>query len=61
MRELCGWRANEYKFINILSTSDNNKRIAQNTLMLYGRTITIMLISLYASNFDIYDTFSSLK
>ena len=31
------------------STSDNNKRIAKNTLMLYFRMILLMLISLYTS------------
>ena len=31
------------------SASENNKRIAKNTLVLYGRTLFVMLISLYTS------------
>ena len=30
-------------------TSDNNKRIAKNTLMLYVRTIFVMVVSLFTS------------
>jgi O-antigen/teichoic acid export membrane protein len=32
-----------------MSVSENNKRIAKNTFILYGRTIIIMLISLYTT------------
>lgn len=32
-----------------MNTSDNNKRIAKNTLLLYMRTLFIMLVSLYTS------------
>ena len=35
------------------STSDNNKRIAKNTLMLYFRMILLMLISLYTSRVNL--------
>ena len=30
-------------------TSDNNKRIAKNTLILYIRTLFMMVVSLYVS------------
>ena len=31
------------------TTSENNKRIAKNTLFLYFRTLLVMLVSLYMS------------
>ena len=31
------------------SHSDNNKRLAKNTLFLYGRTLFLMLVSLYTT------------
>lgn len=33
----------------MVSTAENNKRIAKNTAMLYVRTLFVMLISIYTS------------
>ena len=61
MRKDCG----EVEIIYMSDNSQNNKRIAKNTLMLYVRMILIMLVSLYTSrvilktlgveNFGIYN------
>lgn len=36
----------------MLTQSENTKRIAKNTLMLYGRMLFSMLVSLYTSRVD---------
>ena len=33
----------------MITTSENNKRIAKNTLLLYVRTLFVMVVSLYTS------------
>lgn len=38
-----------FKIVNMTDTAQNNKRIAKNTLLLYFRTIFILIISLYTS------------
>lgn len=49
MGEVAAKRALEASIKAMSSTSENNKRIAKNTLMLYFRMLLIMLTSLYTS------------
>lgn len=36
-------------YLTMLTTAENNKRIAKNTLLLYLRLLFIMVVSLYTS------------